>query len=74
MARSNNSFITKQKANQNAKKSKDKLEERMERKDQPSSGKLEDMIAYVDEFGNICDTPPEILIPEKSKPKDLKSQ
>lgn len=73
MARSNNSFIKKQKADHKAKKRKEKLEERMERKDQPSSGKLEDMIAYVDEFGNICDTPPEMLIPEKSKSKDLKS-
>lgn len=73
MGRSNNSFIKKQKANDKAKKRKEKLEERMERKDQPSSGKLEDMIAYVDEFGNICDTPPEITVPENRKSKDLKA-
>lgn len=73
MARSNNSFIKKQKANNKAKKRKEKLEERMERKDQPSSGKLEDMIAYVDEFGNISDTPPEDSLQEKTMVKDLKS-
>ncbi|KEO73985.1 hypothetical protein [Anditalea andensis] len=59
MGRSNNSFIKKQKADKKAKKRKEKFENRLERKGQESSGKLEDMIAYVDEFGNISDTPPE---------------
>jgi hypothetical protein len=59
MGRSNNSFIKKQKADRKSKKRKEKFENRLERKGQESSGKLEDMIAYVDEFGNISDTPPE---------------
>ncbi|MDN3670853.1 cold-shock protein [Echinicola jeungdonensis] len=59
MGRSNNSFIKKQKADRKAKKKKEKFENKLERKQQESSGKLEDMIAYVDEFGNITDTPPE---------------
>jgi S-adenosylmethionine hydrolase len=59
MARSNNSFIKKQKTELKLRRKREKLEERQERKDQPTSGKLEDMIAYVDEFGNISDTPPE---------------
>ncbi|GAB3006458.1 cold shock domain-containing protein [Niabella terrae] len=41
----------------NAKKRKE--EKRQERKENPSKAKsLDDMIAYVDEFGNLSDTPP----------------
>jgi len=71
MGRSNNSFIKKQKADKKAKKRKEKFENRLERKAQESSGKLEDMIAYVDEFGNISDTPPE---EPKPASKDDKSK
>ncbi|HSJ66933.1 MAG TPA: hypothetical protein VK921_04635 [Anditalea sp.] len=71
MGRSNNSFIKKQKADKKAKKRKEKFENRLERKGQESSGKLEDMIAYVDEFGNISDTPPE---EPKPASKDDKSK
>ncbi|WP_143961018.1 cold-shock protein [Litoribacter populi] len=67
MGRSNNSFIKKLKADKKAKKRKEKLVNRLEKKEQPSSGKLEDMIAYVDEFGNISDTPPEPPVEEKDK-------
>ncbi|AGA79667.1 hypothetical protein [Echinicola vietnamensis] len=70
MARSNNSFIKKQKADRKAKKKKEKLENRLEKKKQESSGKLEDMIAYVDEFGNISDTPPEPPQEKDKKKKD----
>ncbi len=71
MGRSNNSFIKKQKADRKAKKKKEKFENRLERKQQDSSGKLEDMIAYVDEFGNISDTPPE---PSEDKNEDKKNK
>ncbi|AWW28742.1 cold-shock protein [Echinicola strongylocentroti] len=70
MARSNNSFIKKQKADRKAKKKKEKLENRLEKKRHETSGKLEDMIAYVDEFGNISDTPPE---PPEDKDKKKKN-
>lgn len=69
MARSNNSFIKKQKADRKAKKRKEKLENRLEKKKQETSGKLEDMIAYVDEFGNITDTPPEPVTNKDEKEK-----
>jgi S-adenosylmethionine hydrolase len=73
MARSNNSFIKKQKADSKAKRKKEKIEERLERRDQPTSGKLEDMIAYVDEFGNLSDSPPEEPVVKKNKdPKEIK--
>ncbi|MBW7868761.1 MAG: cold shock domain-containing protein [Brumimicrobium sp.] len=43
------------------KKKKDKQERREERKMNNDKGKgLDDMIAYLDEFGNITDTPPEL--------------
>ena len=37
----------------------EKQRRREERKANPGSGSLDDMIAYVDEFGVITDTPPE---------------
>ena len=42
------------------KKRKEKEQKRLERKENKSSGRLEDMIAYVDEFGNITSTPPDL--------------
>lgn len=38
-----------------------------DRKDQPKSGKLKDMIMYVDEFGNFSETPLEPEDPEGKK-------
>lgn len=68
MARSQNSFIKNQKANKKRKKREEKMQRKIDKKDQDTSGKLEDMIAYVDEFGNILDEPPEDK-PEKKKDK-----
>jgi cold shock CspA family protein len=59
MGRSQETFSKKEKEKKKLKKRKDKEAKREERKANVSSGKLEDMIAYVDEFGNIVDTPPE---------------
>lgn len=43
-----------------AKKKQDKIEQRKERKMNNNKGKsLEEMLTYVDEFGNLTDTPPE---------------
>lgn len=69
MARSQNSFIKKLKAEKKRKKKKEKFEKRLEKKNQETSGDLEDMMAYVDEFGNIVDEPPE----PKPKKEDKKS-
>ena len=49
---------------------KEKLEKKLARKEQPTSGDLEDMMAYVDEFGNISETPPEPEPPKKERPKN----
>ena len=59
MARSQNSFIKNQKAQKKKKKRQEKLERKIEKKEHETSGSLDDMIAYVDEFGNIVDEKPE---------------
>lgn len=66
MSKNQNTFIKKQKAELKRRKKKEKKEKMQARKDQPKSGKLEDMIMYVDEFGNFSETPPE---PEDPKGK-----
>ncbi|MBS1950939.1 MAG: putative domain / Cold shock protein of CSP family [Cytophagales bacterium] len=59
MAKSNNAFIKKQKEQNRKKKQQEKLEKKMERKKNSLGGSLENMMAYVDENGNITSTPPE---------------
>jgi len=59
MSKSQNSFIKKQKADKKKKKQAEKLQKRLDRKDKETSSDLDDMIAYVDEFGNIVDKPVE---------------
>jgi S-adenosylmethionine hydrolase len=56
--RSNNSAIKKQKADKRAKKRKEKLNNRLEKRKNPKRD-FESMIAYVDKFGNITSEPPE---------------
>lgn len=60
MSKSQNSFIKRQKEKKKLQKRKEKMEKKMDRKvNNDKGGSLEDMIAYVDEFGNIVDEPPE---------------
>lgn len=59
MGRNQNSFIKNQKANKKKKKRMEKLQRKIDKKDQDTSGELDDMIAYIDEHGNILDEPPE---------------
>lgn len=68
MARSQNSFIKNQKAIKKKKKRDEKLQRKIDKKDQETKGDLGDMIAYVDEFGNISNKPPEeeVKKPENS--------
>ncbi len=68
MARSQNSFIKKLKAEKKRKKQQEKFEKKMEKKHHETSGKLDDMIAWVDEDGNIVDEKPE------EKPEDKKDK
>ena len=60
MGRSTETFSKKEKEKARLKKSKDKKEKAEERKANASKGKsLEDMMAYIDEHGNITSTPPD---------------
>ena len=60
MARSTETFSKKEKEKARLKKSKDKKEKAEERKANAGKGKsLEDMMAYIDENGNITSTPPD---------------
>jgi cold shock CspA family protein len=60
LARSTETFSKKEKEKARLKKSKDKKEKAEERKANAGKGKsLEDMMAYIDEHGNITSTPPD---------------
>lgn len=60
MGRSQETFGKKEKEKKRLKKRQDKVKKKEERKANPGSGDLDDMIAYVDENGNIVDTPPDL--------------
>ncbi len=65
MARSTETFNKKEKEKKRLKKQKDKREKAEERKENVVKGKsLDEMMAYVDENGNITSTPPD---PTKKK-------
>ncbi len=67
MGRSSETFNKKEKEKKRAQKKKEKQARKEERKaNSAAGGSLDDMIAYVDENGNITDTPPD---PEKMKKK-----
>ena len=59
MARSSQTFSKKEKEKKRLKKRQDKQQKKEERKAQAVEGKLENMMAYIDEDGNITDTPPD---------------
>ena len=66
MAKSQATFMKKQLEKNRAKKKVDKEQRKLERQQNSSGGKLEDMMAYVNEFGEITSTPPSnTKIPEK---------
>ena len=74
MGRSNNSFIKKQKADKRIKKRQEKEKKRTERKKNSKGGDLENMMAYVDEFGNISTEPPEEEVKQTENKKINKNQ
>ncbi len=59
MGRSQETFNKKEVRNKKEKKRKDKIKNRLARKDNEKKGSLDDMIAYVDENGMISSTPPD---------------
>ena len=67
MGRSQNSFMKKLKAEKKRKKKQEKFDKKMEKKNKPVSGKLEDMLAYVDENGNISSEPADDTENDKSE-------
>jgi len=65
MARSQDTFNKKDQEKKRLKKKKEKEKKREERKANSDKGKsMEEMFAYVDEYGNIVSTPPD---PNKKK-------
>lgn len=65
MAKSKETFNKKEKEKKRLKQRQDKLEKMEERKANAKKGKsLEDMMAYIDENGNLSSTPPD---PKKRK-------
>lgn len=56
--KSQNAFMKKKREEIKRKKKKEKKEKMEARKEQQPSGKLEDMMAYIDKNGNITDEPP----------------
>jgi len=71
MAKSQQSFNKAEKEKKKAKKKKEKMLRKEERKANAVGGNLDDMIAYVDEFGNITDTPPDPTTKEEISTEDI---
>jgi len=59
MAKSQATFMKKQLEKNKQKKKEDKEARKQERQQNPSDGSLDNMMAYVNEFGEITSTPPE---------------
>lgn len=59
MGRSQESFFKKEVRNKKEKKRKEKEKKKLARKENEKKSSLDDMIAYVDENGNITSTPPD---------------
>lgn len=84
MAKSQETFNKKEKEKKRLKKRQDKENRKQDRKANSKGGGFESMIAYVDEFGNITDTPPDpskrieidpdsisISVPKKTKEDEV---
>ena len=71
MGRSQETFNKKEVRNKKEKKRKEKEKKRLARKEAEKSGYMDDMIAYVDEFGNLTSTPPDPEKKEKVKLEDI---
>ena len=70
MARSQETFNKKEVRNKKERKRKEKAAKKLARKDSEKSGKLDDMIAYVDENGRLSSLPPD---PTKKQEIELDS-
>ncbi len=70
MGRSSETFSKKEKEKRKQQRKKEKMMRKEERKANSEGGGLDNMMAYVDEFGNISDTPPDPTV----KKKDIKAE
>ena len=68
MGRSQETYNKKEVRNKKEKKRKEKEKKRLAKKEEGKRSGLDDMIAYVDENGNITSTPPD---PDKKEDVDL---
>lgn len=59
MAKSQATFMKKQREKNRQKKKEEKEYRKQQRQENSSGGNLEDMMAYVNEFGEIVSTPPD---------------
>jgi len=72
MAKSQTTFSKKEKEKKRLQKRREKEEKKAQRKLDNNKGKsLEDMMAYVDEFGNILDSPPDPEDREEINAEDI---
>ena len=71
MAKSQITFNKKEKEKKRLKKRQDKQAKKEERQANSAGGGLDNMIAYVDEFGNIVDTPPDPSQKKKVKAESI---
>jgi len=62
LGKSQETFNKKEKEKKRLKKRQDKQAKREERKATPKRSGIENMMAYVDEYGNVSDTPPDATI------------
>jgi cold shock CspA family protein len=71
MGRAHETFGKKEVRIKKEKKRQEKEKKRLERKDGRDGNNLDDMIAYVDEYGNITSTPPDMSQRKVIKAEDI---
>ena len=71
MAKSQATFMKKQLEKNRAKKKEDKEHRKQERQQNSTGGKLEDMMAYVNENGELSSTPPELKPPSNQNERKI---
>lgn len=71
MGRSNESWSKREKEKKKQKKKEEKLKKKEARKEENAGKDFDDMIAYVDEYGNITDTPPDPSQREEIDAEDI---
>lgn len=71
MGKSQETWNKKEKEKKKQKKRNEKEQKKQDRKANPTKSSLEDMMAYVDEYGNITSTPPDPAKKSKIKLEDI---